>query len=717
MTNPIWNTPAGNIGTYPCGFSLNFTFSAFPSTPGSNLVFKVLNGTLPSGTILSPNGVLSGIVQNIAEETLYNFTIRVTDSYGRLSDRTFSVTISGSGIPTIITPNGQLTNTTDSVYVDLKINVMNFSGLIPYTIKLSSGSLPPGLSMDPLGRITGYPLPPELANGSPTTKTYNFSVQLLSEYGTVNGTFFIIVRNQLLTKSAHQIAPAILNSYPLHIPIEKDDPYYAYYLLEAPNLGTIKANEYFSFKVIGHDFEEDELTYSFSALPPGLQGNNTTGWITGIPIIGDNSISEYNFTVVVYKKNYPTVKSSIQKLSIRITNNISETISWLTDSDLGIIYNGELSDLYVDATAERSITYELVSGSLPVNLSLLPNGSIVGKVSFEPESEVTPLNSQITYTFTVKAYLTEYPIVYTTRQFHLIVDKKFLFPTENVYFKATPNLEGRAVIQSLLTDNSLIPDEYLYRPGDVYFGKASEVRVVMTYGIRASTLQTYLDTLNTNFYYRKIVLGELKTAIARNDAGDVIYEVVYSEVIDGLITPEGTSIPEEIYWPRKISLNLGDYYTANTELYTSSTSLFTSSSPGFFQKLYPASIQNMRSKIINTIPYDNSQVFLPLWMTSQQTDGGTLGFKQVWVICYTLPGKSTVVMNNINNYWPHKLNEIDFSIDRFLVDKSATYNYNLYPGTPSWSTLPGATPTPDPLNSNDLPVLFPRTNILPNSNQ
>lgn len=716
MGQTYWVTPAGNIGTYPSGFGLNYTFSANPSKQGAPLTYKLLNGTLPNGIVLSSNGLLTGVIENILEETTYSFTIRVTDSFGSLADRTFNVIISGSGIPTIITPNGQLTNVTDSVYVDLKINVMDFGGLVPYTIKLSSGALPPGLSMDRTGRITGYAEPPILQNGSPTTITYNFTVQLLSNYGTVNGTFFIVVRNQLLTKSAHQIQPVVLNLYPLNLPVSRDDPYFSYYL-ETSSLGTIRANEYFNFKVIGYDFEDDELTYSFSALPPGLVGNNSTGWITGVPILVSDSISEYNFTVTAIKKNYPTIRSTIQKFTIRVTNNVSETIVWNTNSDLGIIYNGELSDLYVDAVADKPLSYELVSGSLPVNLALLINGSIIGKVSFEPESTLMPVNSQSIYTFSVKAYLTEHPIVSSIKEFTITVDKKFIFPTENVYFKATPNLEGRAIIQSLLTDTSLIPDEYLYRPEDVYFGKASEIRVVMTYGVRASNLQTYLDTLNTNFYYRKIVLGELKTAIARNDSGDIIYEVVYAEVVDGLITPEGQSIPEEIYWPRKISLNLGDYYTANTELYTSSTTLFSSSSPGFIQKLYPASIQNMRNKIINTIPYDNSQVFLPLWMTSQQSDGGTLGFKQVWVICYTLPGKSTVVMNNINDNWPHTLNQVDFSIDRFIVDKSATFNYNLYPGTPSWGTLPGGTPTPDPLNSNDLPVLFPRTNILPNSSQ
>jgi len=61
------------------------------------------------------------------------------------------------------------------------------------------------------------------------------------------------------------------------------------------------------------------------------------------------------------------------------------------------------------------------------------------------------------------------------------------------------------------------------------------------------------------------------------------------------------------------------------------------------------------------------------------------------------------------------LNQINFEIDRFSVDKSATYNYDTI--TDSWDTLPAAVPTPNPLNSQDFYVLFPQRTILPNESQ
>ena len=174
------------------------------------------------------------------------------------------------------TPNGSILNTMDSVYVNYPLQVNSFTNALEYYVYISSGSLPPGLAMDLHGRITGYPNPPELANGSPTTLTYSFFVQIYTDYGVSSGSFSITVRNQLLTKSPHSIEPVLLNSYPLELPISKNDPYYDYYIFNSNSLGTFKANEYFSFKFIGYDFEGDDIIYSFSSLPPGLLGNPTT---------------------------------------------------------------------------------------------------------------------------------------------------------------------------------------------------------------------------------------------------------------------------------------------------------------------------------------------------------------------------------------------------------------------------------------------------------
>jgi hypothetical protein len=110
-------------------------------------------------------------------------------------------------------------------------------------------------------------------------------------------------------------------------------------------------------------------------------------------------------------------------------------------------------------------------------------------------------------------------------------------------------------------------------------------------------------------------------------------------------------------------------------------------------------------------------------MTSQQQNGSTLGYTQAWVICYTKPECAEIIKNNINNNWkqkngiPYTLNMINFKIDRFSVNKSMTYDYDNRLVPPAWTGLPSATPTPDPLDSKDFYVLFPRQTILPDETQ
>ena len=114
---------------------------------------------------------------------------------------------------------------------------------------------------------------------------------------------------------------------------------------------------------------------------------------------------------------------------------------------------------------------------------------------------------------------------------------------------------------------------------------------------------------------------------------------------------------------------------------------------------------------------ETNSALLPLWMTSQQNDGSTLGYTPAWVICYTLPGQSSLVKNNIETMWPYTLNQINFKLDRFSVDKSNTYDFDNNLTPPTWTGYPSANPVPNPLDSKNFNVLFPRQTILPDQTQ
>jgi len=826
MSQPIWNTAAGTLGSYPTRIPLEVQLSASPQFPATSLIYNLLSGSLPPGLIISVTGLIYGIPLLVTTDTSSTFTIRVTDDLNNIRDRTFSMTISGSAIPKFTTPTGSLLNTQDSIWTDLHINYSNIDVTNQVIVRLKEGILPPGLEINTAGIIRGYPLPPtasvtlsevttlstvttstqniivcssttgfsvgrpviftgtvfggivsgttyyiksiesaisftisstQYGNifsvvdgtgsmtttltttsvGMPTIRTYSFTLELVSDLGGDTAAYSITVINQNTPisqggpgKLANSRSPTLLNTRPLTFNLVNSDPYYGYYLLppvtptQIAQIGTVQSGDYFAFNIIGHDFDNNVIQYTYSNLPLGLIGNSTTGWITGTPVLTSTGISSYSFTVSAYKVNSPTITTGNFKFGLNVSNQINGVITWITPANLGIIFNGTISTLSVLADSDVDLSYRITSGNLPTNLELLSNGEIIGRVSNQPTSEFLVQGDTTLFTFTVQAYSFAYSIVQSSKTFVMTVLQEYQQPTDILYIKAAPSISDRNLIDSLLTNETIIPNDDIYRIDDIYFGKASSVIYEHAYGIYASDITSYLAAVTKNHYWRNIVLGELKTAIAKNAAGDVIYEVVYSEVIDNLVNPDGISINSRIYWDNLIDLGLGPWYTSITDIYTSYDfevnglpTYYTSLTPGYARVLYPNSLYNMRNRVSEVIGQEYDSRLLPQWMTSQQPNGSTLGYTQAWVICYTKPGRADKIKSNIETMWPNTLNQINVGIDRFTVDKSATFDYDKHMHPAAWTNLPSSVPTPDPLDSKDFYVLFPRKTILPDETQ
>lgn len=582
----------------------------------------------------------------------------------------------------------------------------------------------------------------------PTIRTYNFVLNLSSDLGSDINSYSITVINQNASQSqggpeypVNTRIPTILNTKPATYNLNNSDPYYGYYVLPpidstyntyplniAAFIGTFKSDDYFAFKIIGHDFDGNTLKYIFSGLPLGLIGDTDTGWITGTPILTSIGISQFTFNVATYKKNNPNINSPYINFSFNISNNINGIIVWNSPSDLGFIYNGTISNKQIIATSDVTLEFRIIGGNLPPNLTLESNGDIVGFVAQQVTNQFVTVGTDSLFTFTVEAYSIEYPIITSSKTFTITIKQIFDNPTDVLYINATPRISDRILLSSLLNDENLIPTNYLYRPNDIYFGKSSGVTYQHAYGISASDIDEYLIAITRNHYWRNITLGEIKTAIAKDINGNIIYEVVYSQIIDNLVNTKDVSISNEIVWPRPIDLHLGPWYTSLTNVYTSyerilNQQYYTSLTPGYAYVLYPNSLSNMRNRISQILGQNYDSRLLPLWMTSQQENGSTLGYVAAWVICYTKPGYAKQIKYNIDNNWKdtignnHRLNQINFELDRFNVYKGSTYNWDKGINPPTWTGLPSATPVPDPIDSKDFYILYPRQTILPNNAQ
>jgi hypothetical protein len=836
MTQPIWNTPSGNIGAFVSNSIVEFQLSATPVIPATSVSYRVISGTLPEGITLSTAGTIFGIAPNILVNTSYMFVVRATDNNGNLRDRTFNITISGLDSPAFTSEQGTLFVTNDSEWIEYQVEYTVPVPNTPVIVSRVQGQLPPGLEINEFGLIRGYPKPPivnvnlgtitnavtatfnntlitystvgfrsgrpiifsgtvfgginagqtyyvrEVLNsttftisttvngpvlaldnsagymdvnlpnisiGQPTIQSYTFTLRLTTDFGTAIQNYSITVVNQNATlniggpgRPFNTRTPTILNTRPLTYNINPLEVDYSFYLLppdsegrtypptEQANIDRLFSDNRFSFRILGKDFDDNELEYVFANLPLNLVGDSNTGWITGNPIISNNTISQFSFSVAVRKKNNPSISSQFFNFSFKLSNDIDGRITWISSDDLGTLFNGTTSVLQVRAISDVELKYTLVEGLLPANLKLLDTGDIAGTISFQPNDTLTYPDESTTYEFTVRAYSPVFPVVFKEKKFSLTVKQLFPFPTDTLYIKCTPDIENRRLIETLLTDDAIIPNEMIYRPNDINFGKATSVSYEHAFGINASSFNEYVAAVTKNHYWRRITLGEIKTAVARDEeTGEILYEVVYSSIIDNLVNPENVSVSKEVFWPRFIPLNQGPWYTSVTDIYTSyvgqndQVDFYTSLTPGFARLLYPNSLPNMREQVEDVLGTVNNTNLLPLWMISQQLDGNTLGFTPAWVICYTKPGFSETIKNNIENNWKNPvgqiqtLNQIDFKIDRFTVDKSSTYNYDNNLSPPAWTSLPSGSPVPDPKDSKDFYILFPRQTILPDETQ
>ena len=694
---PRFTTPIGSILNTldSLWISLPIAYSNPDST--NEVIVELQEGTLPPGLEINSQGLIRGY----PNPPTVNITLSQVATVATLTDSTTNLITCTSttqftiGRPIVFTGTtfGGIING-ETYYIKTIISNTTFTisetqyGTV-LSLTSASGSMTVTL--------------PATSIGQPTIRTYSFVLRLSSRLGgdTANYSITVVNQNTPVNQGGpgnvlNTRTPTILNTRPRTFIIPNSDPYQGYYILPPVSptvnafIGTIRSGEYFTFKVIGYDFDGNSLTYDYTDLPTGLTGDSITGWITGTPTLSSNGLSTFSFSVNVYKTNNPSIGTTDFNFSYNLSKVITDTIIWITPSDLGTIFNSTVSTLNVLAEADTTLYYRITSGELPANLILLDNGEITGRVADQPTSTLLEQNAETVFTFTIQAYSELYPAVESSKTFTVTVLQQYARPTDTLYIKAAPSINDRNIINSLLTDETLIPNEYVYRLDDIYFGKATDVIYEHAYGIYASDIDEYLAAVTENHYWRNITLGELKTAVAKNSAGDVIYEVVYSEVIDNLVNPSGISIPQEITWPRPIDLN-----------------------PGSTSTLYPNSLFNMRNRVAQVVGQEYDSGLLPLWMTSQQANGGTLGYTQAWVICYTKPGFSNTIKENIQNVWPYTLNQINFKIDRFTVDKSETYNYDKALTPPAWTGLPSATPVPDPLDSKDFYVLFPRQTILP----
>lgn len=432
--------------------------------------------------------------------------------------------------------------------------------------------------------------------------------------------------------------------------------------------------------IIWDNFGYQGLDYS-SNLPPGLTLDPVSGWLYGyLPDTGI-STNTYDFSLLIKKSNDPNLFSGPYNYNLTVIGPIDREIRWLTPADpvelartpssLGVIDNGAISTFSVQAVSVSGLElqYELYLGtmaqpqynSLPQGLELLPSGDIAGTVSFNTfaldggtttfdvtkQNGADPTTFDMLHVFTVRAFSVN-GVVDVTKTFSITVNRRYNEPYESLYIQCMPPQDDRVLIDSLLQNSDIFVQDLLYRPTDPNFGVATKVIYNHAFGLTASTVDDYYASLVENHYWKNLVLGEIKTAQATDDLGNVLYEVVYSEIQDDLLNEQGESVSKQVFLPYPVDT------ADSTEI----------------DSVYPNSLINMRDQVIDTVGQVSN--ILPRWMISKQENGRVLGFVPAWVIAYTKPEQSKRIAYYIQTQFNRTLNLVDFEVDRYELNRLQT---------------------------------------------
>ena len=352
----LWNAGSGStLATVNERVSVNLQL---PLASGTTPAVTLISGSLPPGLRLEGTSIL-GTPFEVERDKSFDFVIRATED-SVIDDRTLKIIVTGPDSPTWQTQEGLLPIGTNQAFYVLDNSLVNFQlvatdsdlpagDVLDYYIAQGEGTLPPGLSLDNTGKITGIVEPllsRELAQGDGGYDTAGFAGSLF-DYGikSTNGFSSYYFDVQTYDYSVPTRVPKKLNRYyPFTVTVTDGDEFvkrdFIIYLvgddflrsdntimqvgtgvftadntylrnpvwLTPSDLGFRRANNYVTIylDVIQNSTLAGDVYYSLeqfnedgsaSILPPGLELDRLTGEIVGRVPYQPAITEEYNFTI------------------------------------------------------------------------------------------------------------------------------------------------------------------------------------------------------------------------------------------------------------------------------------------------------------------------------------------------------------------------------------------------------------------------------------
>ncbi len=285
--------------------------------------FGISSGQLPSGLTLGTDGTISGTPTAPGN---FGFIVTLSDSVGLVTAASFNIVINSAGLM-ISTLSPLPVGTVGSPYSQ---NLDAVGGAQPYTFALTSGSLPPGLSLSTAGVISGTPV---------SVGTANFTVTVRdTQSKSASQTYTLTV-----------LAPAALT------------------ITTATLLSGVAGSPYLQTVTATGGAAPYSFTLASGTLPGGLT-LSSGGTISGTPVASGN------FTFIIRVAD-TTQASATKSFTITVAaGNAAIATSSLPDATVNSPYSQAL--LGVGGTPPYN--FAVTDGSLPPGITLTPSGVLTG---------------------------------------------------------------------------------------------------------------------------------------------------------------------------------------------------------------------------------------------------------------------------------------------------------------------------------------------------
>lgn len=472
MSLNVWTKPSGySLGTFEGADSLEIQLPVDLSVTDVN--FNLISGKLPKGLFLAGSRIIGSAFTTDAVLD-FNFCIRASKN-SSFADRTFNLKIASTKAPTFVTNAGSLDigihkqfYVLDGSYVDYQLEAFDLDTAtenLKFFIGSGDGQLPPGLTMDETGRISGYIIPvltltPDIGNGFydgsiydaiafdfgqissdgydnysyddvffdfnvPTKQVislnanYQFRVTLTDGINSVQRVFriFVVGNDQFRADSTSQLGLA--DTFTADATYIRQPVW-----INQSNLGLFRANNYLTIPLALYD----EKVVSFR-----VEVTNQEVYSNSFKLLGTDNIAGGNSITITNVRGTPTIGQYFSLLNYvtNATDNIYQ-ISNVVDLGNGNYRLTSFTPL-TSSIPNGTVIYLGTLSTLPLGTSFDPQtGDIYGVVPYQPA-----ITKRYTFTLTATRYGVKTESVSASKTFYIDIIGDI---TSQINWNTPPNL-------------------------------------------------------------------------------------------------------------------------------------------------------------------------------------------------------------------------------------------------------------------------------------